>query len=360
MRLNSDDTRQLMLLMGMGHCGLHVGKPGLVHYAYKIDDIIKQVKKLTNYVGGSRTNKNGVTLVDKYSYTDDEFDLDHFTTADAMAQVYTVLMEYTKGVSDSYKFDEGYNEIVVKQDMGLLHTTSYAWDSETRELTWTVKTSAEIPDNATALLTYVVSYDVVDIFGKETKRWLRQDTKIKPNHKNPEQGEDGRVTYTVVTKPAFKVDEQDNGLGAEQLLHVRVEGEAVRIVERSPRPIKEGDVVKVEYPDGRCATYVATQNTDTTMDVGRPGYYRHLGLDFRNTIHYVLFFPQVLNDALLSALDTHIFMALIEYCTYRWFLLVAPEEAETYYKLFNARLETIKGLLDTMRAAISRRSYIWF
>lgn len=349
-----------MMLRGMGNCGIYVGRPGLVHYAYKIDDIIKNVKKLTNYVGGSRTTKNGVTLVDKYSYTNDEFDLDHFTTADAMSQVYTVLMEYTKGVSDAYKFDEGYSEIVVKQDMGLLHTTSYAWNSETRELTWTVKTSAEIPDNATALLTYVVSYDVVDIYGKEIKRWLRQDTQIKANHKNPEQGEDGKVTYTIVTKPRLKVDEADNGLGAEELLHVRVEGEAVRFVEKHPRLIREGDVVRVEYQDGRCATYVATRNTDTTIDVGAPGFFRHLGLDFRNTIHYVLYFQRIQNDAVLSALDTHIFMALVEYCVYRWFLLVAPEEAETYYNLFISRLETIKGLLDSMRAAINRRPYIWF
>ncbi len=360
MILRAELTEELMRLRGTGKCARHVGEAALVHFAYKIEDVIKEVKKITNYVGASRTTAEGATLVDKYTYTNDEYDLDRTLTRDAMAQVFVPLLEFTRGVADAYHYDEGIRTIRVKEQLGLTLSAAYTYDTADRTLTWEVRTSGELPEGAWISIRSVVAYEVADIYGRRIKRFARQEVKLQAQHKS-ETREDGTVVYKRQTKPRIDVDEEDCGLGAEELLNVTVEDWKVRLYEKNAQKLRAGDWVEVELLGGiGKATYLVLRDCDTNTELGHLAWFRHMEYDFRHTIHYVLWFEHLRSTAVLQVIDTDIFMALAEYCVYRWFLMVAPTEAEVYFNLFMNRLEKIKAQLDTLRGALTRRNYIWF
>lgn len=348
-------------------CKKLINDPSLIHYAYYISDVIKELEKQSAYVGSHRTTEDGTSLLDSYSYTSDEGDLDRTLTRDAMAQVAIPLIKFAKGVADSYHYDYGFNTIEVTENHGYSFTTSYTYDSDTGTFTITVKSDKALTDDEYAIVTQHIEYSYSDILGGVHLKHTDINTTLTTEsveegtitYEESEADDDGNVTYsyTFTTTPEYDIDTTDNGLGGESLLWATLKGVKVRMYYTSPDVVNVGDWLILTRLDEKVEYYVCHTQATTNNKFGCPNYYTPMPIDLRHTMHYVLYFPTIRNHMALKTLDTLIFDALVAYCMHKWFVMAAPTEAEYYWQQFALLIEQIRKLLEGSQTSIVYRPY---
>ncbi len=363
MLLLADDTKHLTDIVKLDICKRNIKNRKLVHFAYRIDDIIKEVKKRTNYIGANRADQNGNLLVDRMTYSNDEFDLNRPLTKDAMAQVFIPLLEFTQSLAESYLYDEedfkSYNKVV---DRGYKFTTKFTFDNADNSVEIALRSNKQIAPEHYVEASVELEYKVEDVIGDIYKKRTTAVERIDMSNASMRTEEiDGKTVYTYTKKfiPDYEADFEDNGIGAERVFDVIVVSVKTKTQDVHPHRINAGDWLELKYDEDLTELYVAHTNCTSNNKFGCPYYYEFMPFDFRKTIHYILFMPFANSTAALKALDTHIENAIITYCIYRWFLLVRPEEAQIWYEEFLKRMEMIKELLSSQQGVIMERP-LWY
>lgn len=358
MLLLTDDTKHLLDIAKLGICKKRGDLAKLVHFAYRIEDILKEIRKRTNYIGANRATKDGRTLVDNITYTNDEFDLDVPLTKDAMANVFIPLLDYSKGIADSYLYDEdGHKNYSVKINRGYVLNNRYAYDSEDNSLSVTLKSNKHIEDAHKIVADIDIEYNVTDLIGDVYKKRLTTSIEYDDSIPCVMKTVGGKTTYeyTKIINPKYDADTVDKGLGAESVSDVVITKIEFKTQDVNPYRINAGDWLEVEYDGGMKELYICHTNCTSNTKFGCPYFYLYMPFDFRRTIHYIVYMPYFNNEAALKAIDTHIENAIITYCIYRWFKMVNPEEAPTWYEEFVRRIAMITELLDSQSGAIMSR-----
>lgn len=352
MLLQKEDSNNFVKVQELGICAKKIYDSRITHFAYRIKDIVEELKKRTNYIGGTRSTNDGKTLVDTITYSNDEYDLDTPLTKDAMANVFMPLLEFAEGIGESYLYDEKTNTHHVQMNHGFKFSYSYTIGTETSAITINLISDKKLDADHYAIVDAEISYNVVDLFGSRTLKKIVHEHIFK--HTDSYSESNDKFIYTATVNPEYDADTVDNGLGAEKVEVVSINNINGKAMEYFPVAIKKGEWIEVNI-DGTIELYVCHTQCTSNNKMGCPNYYTYMPFDFRGTIHYILWFPFLNNNGSLHALDTHIENALITYCMYRWFLKVYPAEADRWYAEFERRMEMIKELLESLRGAYGER-----
>lgn len=357
-----DDTKHLFDIRTVGKCRRFLGSERLHHFAYRIEDIVKEVKKRSEYIARHRTLQDGTLLIDSISYTADEFDLDAPLTRDAMANVFIPLIDYSRGMADSYRYDdEGYNNHVLVKNKGYkVISTGYAYDSSDRSITVSITLDKQLSSSHYAKVYVDIDYVKLTILDEVYCKELQQIVNIT-SATTPTQVSSG-YKYSVKFIPKYEADFTDNGLGGEDVRNVVVRNVRAMMQDTAATDIRRGDWVlyKEKETDEDGELYICLEDCTTNVLDGCPRYFEFMPFDFRHTIHYILHFSSLTSKGAMQALDTHIENALITYCLYKWFMYSSPEDSAVQFSEFQRRMDLISELLSTQTSAIVKRplSYV--
>lgn len=355
MLLERQQTLSLCTLAKMGICAKRAYSANISHFAYRIEDIIKEVHKRTTYIGANRRTKEGQTLVDAIAYTADEFDMDIPLTKDAMANVFTPLYEYAQGLGESYLYNEQTNtHVLAKTDIAF--ESEHVISTSSNAIKIAVTSDTKVPNDHYINIKATVTYEVTDIFENKTTKTLQINTSL--GCRNYDEAH-GKYTYTLVTTPNYAADTEDNGLGADKIVVKSVTNIEAKVMCLHPTVIKKGDWIEVTE-NGVKKLYIAKHDCTSNVVLGNEDDFEYMDFDFRGTIHYVLWFPNMHNShGILEALDDHLFEALVLYIIYRWLKIVYPEEAASWYEDFENRIIKITELLDSQNGGIVSRGFVY-
>ena len=357
MLMITDDTKHLFDIRTVGKCRRFIGSERLHHFAYRISDIVAEVKKRSEYIAKNRKLQDGTSLIDSASYTNDEFDLDTPLTRDAMANVFIPLIDYSRGMAESYRYDdEGYNSHTLIRNKGYnILGTGYAYDSTNRSVTISVTLDKIISSSNYAKVYVNIDYVKLTVLDEVYCKELTHIVSITSSHTY--EAVTGGYKYSVTFVPDYDADFTDNGIGGEDVRNVVVRNVKVRMQDTSAIDIRKGDWVLLKYDD--CdedgELYICLEDCTSNVPDGCPQYFLFMPFDFRHTIHYLLHFSSLTSKGALLALDTHIENALITYCLYKWFMYTSPEDSQLQFAEFQRYMELIAGILETQSAAIVRR-----
>lgn len=357
MLMITDDTKHLFDIRTLKTCRKFIGPERLHHFAYRIEDIVKEVKKRSEYIAKNRRLQDGTTLIDSASYTNDEFDLDTPLTRDAMANVFIPLIDYTRGMAESYRYDdEGYRSHTMIVNKGYkVIGTGYTYDSTDRSVTISVTLDKPIASTHYAKVTVDIDYVKLTILDEVYCKELRHIASILSSATPTEVT--GGYKYTIKFIPDYEAEFTDNGLGGEEVRNVVVRNVKVRMQDTAATDIRKGDwvLLKQDECDEEGELYICLEDCTSNVQDGCPQYFEFMPFDFRHTIHYLLHFSTTTSKGAMLALDTHIENALITYCLYKWFMYTSPEDSAAQYAEFQRYMELIAGILTSQSAAIVRR-----
>jgi len=99
-------------------------KTPLIHYWYKLDDVLEEVYKRTTYLGKNKSDEQGAHLLNRIAMTEDDRSIFESFLQNAQANVFDVISPFTHGIDGAYWWNETYNAVDVLE-VDILGGTPY-------------------------------------------------------------------------------------------------------------------------------------------------------------------------------------------------------------------------------------------
>ncbi len=314
------------------------GNKQMLHLYYRLEWLQQEIEKRSSYLGKFRKTEEQQHLLDLLAMTKDEQDLFYPFVKAASADVFDALQQYTGGVDNAYKFNEGNKTKILTAVPQVLFDTHPFYESTdpigNEELNieyslqqpidfnkYEVKVSLEIQ--------YTIEYTI-----KATSQKVQEQRSMIIETTN---FDNTYCSFDLVIPLALETTEfsEERFVSLDSFKQgEQVDFRTLTITDKQPDTFKKGDYVLLNNE-----LYIAQADGDVNdISVLQKQEY-----DFRESVHYLLEYPDYLNENMIEPIDTAVFEALVNRVIFKWLMLAFPDEAENYLALYNEALQQVKS-----------------
>lgn len=334
-------------------------------FSYRIDDILKELYKRTSYMGKMRGTENIPNLIDRMSLSESERFLSNEFIDDAVEQTYDWLKAFGRGVTDSHTCIANYQDHEEFKDCGILFTTGD--ELTTRQ---DLNKNVELGCSYTSALNSVMVQNtninvrcVTGAYGAKVNLYITYNFTIQ----------DGSATFLKIIKNNISnqtIDDShtlehntktiklsDIGVSsASEIVGITLTASVEIVSPLNTYNMSVGDFVEYHKDLQNLSD---TELYRVTHDCNNTDWKLNstlLNADIRGSITFQLAQPKFFDVNAISKVNRNIKEALLNYIIYRWYEYVKSDEAEAFYKKFEAYAHQAKISMNAEVSPMMRKS----
>lgn len=312
-----------------------------VYFWHKYEGIRHEVRKRSSYLGSKRVSKDGNNLLDQIAMTDDEKDLFTSLFLDATANAYDVLSGLMKADTSSYFISRG-TPIDISIPSGEMGVSIRSFSYSNNNITAFFESTDTIDDN--------VSRYVGDVRIKYNVRYSPHGTN---SYKTETRYEDATVVLVRVQNTnrylgsipfVPKLEGATSIFSAEQFDRiVSIDPIAFFCELKTPVVVNEGDIVTNEgkYYRALEESYISRAEDVEVLET-LPG-------DITESVVYRLAMADEFDTNAVPAIDISLYNMLVNYILWKWLMIASPDDAQSYFVLYNQDKETLGSRINRSR-----------
>lgn len=308
----------------------------MLHLYYRLEWLQQEIEKRSSYLGKFRKTEEQQHLLDLLAMTKDEQDLFYPFVKAASADVFDALQKYTGGVDNAYKFNEGNKTKVLTAVPQVLFDTHPYYESTDGNEELNIEYSLQQPIDfnkyevkVSLEIVYTIEYTInaTQQTIQETRTMIIETTDFDDTYCT--------FIFTIPLKPGTTEFSAERFVQLDSFKQQEpVDFRTLTITDKQPDTFKKGDYVLLNNE-----LYIAQADGDVNdISVLQKQEY-----DFRESVHYLLEYPNYLNENMIEPIDTAVFEALVNRVIFKWLMLAYPDEAENYLALYNEALQQVKS-----------------